>query len=45
MSEKLEECYIYIKNKKEFFTGSLELAHKRADEDTVIKVVKINLLY
>jgi hypothetical protein len=45
MSEKLEECYIYIKNEKEFFTGSLELAHKRADEDTVIKVVKINLLY
>ena len=45
MSENLQQCYIYIKDEKEFFTGSLDLAHKRADEDTVIKVIKIFILY
>ena len=33
------DCYIYIRDGKELFTGSLDLAHKRADEDTEIKTV------
>ncbi len=44
MLESRTECYIYIKDGKELFTGSLELAHKRADEGTEIKVIKIDLL-
>ena len=44
MLENTAECYIYIKDGKELFTGCLELAHKRADEDTEIKIVKIDLL-
>ena len=44
MLESNAECYIYIKDGKELFTGSLELAHKRADEGTEIKVIKIDLL-
>ncbi len=44
MLESQAECYIYIKDEKELFTGSLELAHKRADEGTEIKVIKIDLL-
>lgn len=44
MLESTAECYIYIKDGKELFTGSLELAHKRADLYTEIKIIKINLL-
>lgn len=44
MLESTAECYIYIKDGKELFTGSLELAHKRADEGTEIKIIKIDLL-
>tara|TARA_S200002703_G_scaffold29512_1_gene25412 strand:- start:8011 stop:8142 length:132 start_codon:yes stop_codon:yes gene_type:complete len=32
--------YIYVKDGKEFFTSNLDLAHKRADEGTEIKVYK-----
>jgi len=44
MLETTAECYIYIKDGKELFTGSLDLAHKRADDDTEIRVIKIDLL-
>ena len=44
MLQATDECYIYIKDGKELFTGSLDLAHKRADEGTEIKVIKIDLL-
>ena len=44
MLESTAECYIYIKDGKELFTGSLDLAHKRADDDTEIRVIKIDLL-
>ena len=45
MLESTAECYIYIKDGKELFTGCLELAHKRADESTEIKIVKIDLFF
>ena len=32
--------YIYVNNGKEFFTSNEDLAHKRADEGTEIKVYK-----
>ena len=44
MLQATDECYIDIKDGKELFTGCLELAHKRADEGTVIKTIKIDLL-
>jgi len=44
MLQTSDECYIYIRDGKELFTGSLDLAHKRADEETEIKTIKINLL-
>ncbi len=44
MLQPTDECYIYIKDGKEFFTGSLDLAHKRADDDTEIKIVKIDII-
>ena len=44
MLQATNECYIYIKDGKELFTGCLELAHKRADEGTNIKTIKIDLL-
>jgi len=30
--------YTYVKDGKEFFTSNLDLAHKRADEGTEIKI-------
>tara|TARA_R100001460_G_scaffold22735_2_gene46145 strand:+ start:1126 stop:1251 length:126 start_codon:yes stop_codon:yes gene_type:complete len=33
--------YIYVHMGKEFFTPNLELAHKRADEGTEIKVINV----
>ena len=45
MLQATDECYIYIKDGKEFFTGSLDLAHKRGDDGTDIKIVTIDLLY
>ena len=33
--------YIYIRNGKECFTSNVDLAHKRADEDTEIKLKTI----
>lgn len=44
MLESTRECYIYIRDGKEFFTGSEELAHKRGDDGTEIKVVKIDTI-
>lgn len=44
MLQATDECYIYIKDEKELFTGSLDLAYKRADEGTEIKIIKIDLL-
>ena len=44
MLESTAECYIYIKDGKELFTGSVDLAHKRADEGTEIKTIKIDSL-
>ena len=40
--KQIEETtyYIYVKDGKEFFTANLDLAHKRADEGTEIKVYK-----
>lgn len=32
--------YTYVRDGKEFFTANLDLAHKRADEGTEIKVYK-----
>lgn len=32
--------YIYVNNGKEYFTSNEDLAHKRADEGTEIKVYK-----
>lgn len=32
--------YTYVNNGKEFFTSNEDLAHKRADEGTEIKVYK-----
>lgn len=38
--KQIEETtyYIYVRDGKEFFTSNLDLAHKRADEGTEIKV-------
>ena len=36
--------YIYTKDEKEYFTPNEDLAHKRADEGTEIKIIKIDLL-
>ena len=33
--------YIYIRNGKEYFTSNQDLAHKRADEDTKIRLKTI----
>ena len=44
MLQPLDECYIYIRNGKEYFTSCIELAHKRADEGTKIKIVKLNTI-
>lgn len=40
--KQIEEItyYIYVNNGKEFFTSNEDLAHKRADEGTEIKVYK-----
>ena len=38
MSEEKTIYYIYINNGKEYFTANEDLAHKRADEGTEIKV-------
>lgn len=34
--------YIYTRNGKEYFTSNEDLAHKRADEDTEIRLKTIN---
>lgn len=44
MLESTKECYLYIRDGKELFTGSEDLAHKRADEGTEIKIVKIDII-
>ena len=31
--------YLYLIDGKEFFTSNIELAHKRADRDSEIKVI------
>ena len=36
--------YIYTRNGKEYFTSNEDLAHKRGDEGTEIKTIKIDLL-
>ena len=33
--------YIYIRNGKEYFTSNIDLAHKRADEGSEIKLKTI----
>lgn len=38
MSEEKTAYYTYIHGGKEFFTSNLDLAHKRADEGTEIKI-------
>tara|TARA_R100000951_G_scaffold114569_1_gene119776 strand:- start:1057 stop:1194 length:138 start_codon:yes stop_codon:yes gene_type:complete len=44
MLQATDECYIYIKDGKELFTSNIDLAHKRADDDTEIKIVKIDII-
>ena len=44
MLESTAECYVYIKDGKEYFTSNEDLAHKRGDEGTEIKTIKIDLL-
>jgi hypothetical protein len=44
MLHATDECYIYIKDGKEYFTSNEDLAHKRADEGTDVKIIKIDLL-
>jgi len=40
--EGITVYYIYIKNGKECFTSNEDLAHKRADEGTEIRLKTIN---
>jgi len=42
MVEESTVYYIYIKNGKECFTSNEDLAHKRADEGTEIRLKTIN---
>jgi hypothetical protein len=44
MLQATDECYIYIKDGKELFTSNIDLAHKRADEGTKIKVIKLQII-
>ena len=37
-SEEKTVYYTYVNNGKEYFTSNLDLAHKRSDEGTEIKI-------
>lgn len=41
--EQPEEYYTYLVNGEEKFTSNWDLANKRADEDSEIKVIKSKL--
>lgn len=42
MPENTSLFYTYLIDGKEYFTSNLDLAHKRADEDTEIQVTTVH---
>jgi hypothetical protein len=44
MLHATDECYIYIKDGKELFTSNFDLASKRADDDTEIRIIKLQII-
>ena len=42
--EDRDQCYFYIVDGKELFTSNYDLASKRADKDTEIRIIKLKII-